>query len=57
MRTYATIITTDDYLLGALTLHKSLILTKPRYHLLVAIGICRHTDEVHYVPTASRFSA
>jgi hypothetical protein len=35
MSTYATIITTDDYLLGALTLHKSLILTKLRYHLLV----------------------
>jgi glycogenin glucosyltransferase len=37
MRTYSTIITTDDYLLGALTLHKSLMLTKPRYDLLVVL--------------------
>ena len=37
MRTYSTIITTDDYLLGALTLHKSLMLTKPRYELLVVL--------------------
>src|ERR1700758_4452358 len=37
MRTYSTIITTDDYLLGALTLHKSLMLTRPRYELLVVL--------------------
>ena len=37
MRTYTTIITTDDYLFGALTLHKSLMLTKPRYDLLVVL--------------------
>ena len=37
MRTYATIITTDEYLLGALTLHRSLIMTKPSYDLLVLV--------------------
>jgi glycogenin len=37
MKTYATIITTDDYLRGALTLHKSLVLTKSRYDLLVML--------------------
>jgi glycogenin glucosyltransferase len=37
MRTYTTIITTDDYLFGALTLHKSLMLTKPRYDLIVVL--------------------
>lgn len=37
MMTYSTLITKDDYLLGALTLHKSLMITKPRYDLLVVL--------------------
>jgi len=37
MRTYATIVTTDDYLPGALTLHESLNKTRPRYELLVVL--------------------
>jgi glycogenin glucosyltransferase len=39
MKTYATIITTDDYLLGALALHKSLMMTSPRHDLLVLLTI------------------
>jgi glycogenin glucosyltransferase len=37
MRTYSTILTTDDYLAGALALHESLKKTRPRYDLLVVL--------------------
>jgi glycogenin len=48
MKTYLTIITRDDYLLGVQVLHKSLMMTDPRYDLLVILTrnvstVCKRT--------------